>query len=284
MNKTLIVCDTTSAMNLERSKKEGIELLSLSVIIDNVEYKDQIDISTHELYQKLKEGALPSTSQPNTGYLMRKMYEWKEQNYDDIVILCCSSNLSGTYSGVMIAKDQCEMENVTVVDTRTIGAPILDMAIYAKKMADDGKSGAEIVAGVKVKMANTFSFLYPETLKQLARGGRLSPVAAGLAGMLKIKVLLALDEQGNQIDRFDMARTETKLLRHVREHFQKIGIDAQTHKLYVSHADNYDVAIKVAEYLKLHLNNIDIEILEFPAVLSSHAGIGSIAIQSTYKM
>ena len=70
MNKYLIVTDTTSAMDSEIAKKEGIELISLSVIVDKQEYKDQIDISTQQLYELLRDDKIPSTSQPNKGYLL----------------------------------------------------------------------------------------------------------------------------------------------------------------------------------------------------------------------
>ena len=73
MEKYLIVTDTTSAMDQEIAQKNGIELISLSVIVDGKEYKDQIDISTKQLYDYLKDGKMPSTSQPNTGYLIEKI-------------------------------------------------------------------------------------------------------------------------------------------------------------------------------------------------------------------
>ena len=69
MKNYLIVTDTTSAMNGVQAKESGVELVSLSVLIDGIEYKDQIDISTEELYKKLEAGCIPTTSQPNTGYL-----------------------------------------------------------------------------------------------------------------------------------------------------------------------------------------------------------------------
>lgn len=283
MDRIFIVADSTSSMDNERAAKEGIELLSLSVIIDGVEYKDQIDISTGELYEQLKSGAVPSTSQPNTGYIMTKMQDWTEEGYDQIIVLCCSSDLSGTYSGVNLAKEQLEMDNITVIDTRTIGAPILDMAITAKKMAVSGASKDDIVAMVKHKMDHNFSFLYPENFKQLSRSGRLSPLAAGVAGMLKIKVLLALKEDGTQIDKFEMARTESKIMSSIRDHFAKIGVNGINYKIYLAHGNNSPLAKKFEEYLKLHFDNIETEIVELPAVLTSHAGLGSLAIQTIIK-
>ena len=81
MEKYLIVTDTTSAMDQEIAQKNGIELISLSVIVDGHEYKDQVDISTKQLYDYLRDGKIPSTSQPNTGYLVEQMEKWQRYRW-----------------------------------------------------------------------------------------------------------------------------------------------------------------------------------------------------------
>ena len=87
MEKYLIVTDTTSAMDQEIAQKNGIELISLSVIVDGHEYKDQVDISTKQLYDYLRDGKIPSTSQPNTGYLVELMEKWQEEDMKQSLLL-----------------------------------------------------------------------------------------------------------------------------------------------------------------------------------------------------
>ena len=116
MKNYLIVTDTTSAMNGDQAKKYGIELVSLSVLIDHQEYKDQIDISTEELYQKLRDGCIPTTSQPNTGYLQNLMEKWKSENYEAIIVITCSSDLSGTWSGFNLVKNDLGIEEDDLLD------------------------------------------------------------------------------------------------------------------------------------------------------------------------
>lgn len=154
MKNYLIVTDTTSAMNGDQAKKYGIELVSLSVLIDHQEYKDQIDISTEELYQKLRDGCIPTTSQPNTGYLQNLMEKWKSENYEAIIVITCSSDLSGTWSGFNLVKNDLEMDNMYIYDSRQIGAPVMDMAICAKEMANNDCSVAEIFEMLERKSAN----------------------------------------------------------------------------------------------------------------------------------
>lgn len=284
MGKYLVVTDTTSAMDNELAKKYGIELISLSVLIDGIEYKDQVDISTQELYKRLKDGDLPSTSQPNTGYVEEKMEEWKQENYDDIIIITCSSDLSGTNNGFHLVKNTLNMDNVHIIDSRSVGAPIMDMAIYAKEMLDAGKSVEEVLAGIEKKKENTFSFLHPDNFTQLKRSGRLSPVAANMASLLKIKAMLYLKEDGTVVEKFAMARTETKIIKAVLDKFEELKINAKEHRIYLSHADNEYIASKVKEFLQRKFDDIECVIVALPAVLTCHGGLGCIAIQSTYKL
>ena len=284
MKNYLIVTDTTSAMNGEQAKEYGIELVSLSVLIDGNEYKDQIDIKTEQLYQKLQEGYLPTTSQPNTGYLHELMERWKTENYDAIVVITCSSDLSGTWSGFNLVKNQLEMNNMYIYDSRQIGAPVMDMAITAKKMADQGYDVNDIFTMLEMKTKKSFSFLYPRDFKQLARSGRLSPVAAKMASILKVKALLYLKEDGSCVDKYSMSRTETKIVKIIIDKFKMAGVNGEDYSLYISHGDNEDYAVKAKNLLQDVFPNIEIIVNKLPAVLTCHGGLGCIALHYVHKM
>ena len=284
MEKYLIVTDTTSAMNKEIAAAHGIELISLSVIVDGQEYKDQVDISTEQLYDYLKDGKTPSTSQPNTGYLIEKMEAWQKENYEAIIIVTCSADLSGTNNGFHLAKDTVGLDNVYIYDSRQVGAPVMDMAIRAKQLADEGKDVDEIFKVLEEKTKHSFSFLYPDNFDQLSRSGRLSPMAARMASMLKIKALLCLDEQGKSVDKYSMSRTEVKVLKAITDKFHELGVNAEKYKIYISHADNIVFAKKSKLLLQTTFHGIEVEINNLPAVLTCHGGLACCALHSTYKI
>ena len=284
MEKYLIVTDTTSAMNKEIAAAHGIELISLSVIVDGQEYKDQVDISTEQLYDYLKDGKTPSTSQPNTGYLIEKMEAWQKENYEAIIVVTCSADLSGTNNGFHLAKDTVGLDNVYIYDSRQVGAPVMDMAIRAKQLADEGKDVDEIFKVLEEKTKHSFSFLYPDNFDQLSRSGRLSPMAARMASMLKIKALLCLDEQGKSVDKYSMSRTEVKVLKAITDKFHELGVNAEKYKIYISHADNIVFAKKSKLLLQTTFHGIEVEINNLPAVLTCHGGLACCAIHSTYKI
>lgn len=284
MEKYLIVTDTTSAMNKEIAAAHGIELISLSVIVDGQEYKDQVDISTEQLYDYLKDGKTPSTSQPNTGYLIEKMEAWQKENYEAIIVVTCSADLSGTNNGFHLAKDTVGLDNVYIYDSRQVGAPVMDMAIRAKQLADEGKDVDEIFKVLEEKTKHSFSFLYPDNFDQLSRSGRLSPMAARMASMLKIKALLCLDEQGKSVDKYSMSHTEVKVLKAITDKFHELGVNAEKYKIYISHADNIVFAKKSKLLLQTTFHGIEVEINNLPAVLTCHGGLACCALHSTYKI
>lgn len=284
MEKYLIVTDTTSAMNKEIAAAHGIELISLSVIVDGQEYKDQVDISTEQLYDYLKDGKTPSTSQPNTGYLIEKMEAWQKENYEAIIVVTCSADLSGTNNGFHLAKDTVGLDNVYIYDSRQVGAPVMDMAIRAKQLADEGKDVDEIFKVLEEKTKHSFSFLYPDNFDQLSRSGRLSPMAARMASMLKIKALLCLDGQGKSVDKYSMSRTEVKVLKAITDKFHELGVNAEKYKIYISHADNIVFAKKSKLLLQTTFHGIEVEINNLPAVLTCHGGLACCALHSTYKI
>ncbi len=283
MKKYLIVADSTSALDIETARKHGIVLVPLSVVIDGKQYKDHYEMTYEQLYEQLRSGKVPTTSQPSVGDIEALMESWKKEEYDAIIVICCSSGLSGTYQSFHIAKEHMQMDNVHLIDSRSVGAPLYDMALEAKAMADRGEEEVKILEKIASKCENTFSFLLPETLDQLKKGGRISPVAANVASLLKIKPLLYLANHGEVVDKFMMGRTENKIFQAVINQFLEEQVNPTTHKLYLLHADNLAAAERFVAYAQDKLGPIEYEILNLPAVLTCHGGMGCIAMQSTLK-
>lgn len=285
MSKFLIVTDTTSTLNPQDSEKYGIEIVPLSVLNKGYEYADGIDINAEQFADLLKNGEMPTTSQPNIGHVEELMKQWKAAEYDAILIITISSYLSGTYQGFLMTAKNLEMNNVHVIDSLTVGAPLMDMALAAKKYADEGRSLDEILAMLKSKIKDTYSFLYPKTLEQLKKGGRISPVAAGMASLLKIKPLLYLKEDGSCVEKYGMARTDTKIYEMIIEEFKKRQVSAETHEFYVMEAEGMEnVEAFLTKAKEAFGAEMSFKIVQLPAVLTCHAGLGSFAVQSCLKV
>ena len=281
MSKICIVADSSTNIDLQQAKQLGIEIAPLSIIVNDKEYQDQVDMSPAELIALLKEKAVPTTSQPNLGLLDGMMKNLKSQNFDHIIVFTLSSFLSGTHQAFRLAATDNDIENIDIVDSLTIAGPLKDVVLKAAEMAQAGATKEEILAMAKTVFSMTTSFLFPNTLDQLKRGGRVSPAVAALSSLLKIKPLLMLKNGGTTIEKFNTARTETKIFDLMLDEFESQEVKAGTHKVHVLHCEGLDVAESFISNLKTRFGDIAVEVSELPAVLAAHAGIKSIAVQAS---
>ena len=187
-------------------------------------------------------------------------------------------------SGFLMTAKNLDMKNVHVIDSLTVGAPMLDMALTAKRYADAGRSLDDILTMLKAKIKDTYSMLYPENLEQLKKGGRISPVAAGMASLLKIKPLLYLKEDGTCVEKYGMARTDSKIYDMIIEEFKKRNVNAETHEFYIMEAEGMEnVEAFLSKAKEAFGTDMSFKIIQLPAVLTCHAGLGSFAVQSCLK-
>ena len=137
----------------------------------------------------------------------------KSKDYDHVFILSLSAALSGTYSTFQHGITEVGMENYSLIDTMTLCGPVQESVKVIRKMNAEGIEPKEIEDYLNNDFfKNTESYIYPLTLEQLKRSGRMSKSAALLASMMKIKPLLKIENQGNSIDKFKTTRTEQKIL------------------------------------------------------------------------
>jgi len=280
MKKILIVTDSTICMDINEAKEMGIIIAPLSVILEGKEYQDQVELSSADLVNKLKEKAAPKTSQPNLGLLDEMMKKFKEEDYDHIIVFALSSNLSGTYQAFRLAAAQNDLRNIDIVDTLTLAGPQRAVVLKAAEMAKGGASKEDILNMAQKAFKNTVSYLYPETLEQLKRGGRVSPAAAALSSLLKIKALLILENGATTIEKMGTARTETKIFEMLLESLEQHQVSAKTHKLYLLSCEAMDTIDRFKEAATKKFGDIHYEVYELPAVLAAHAGLGTIAVQA----
>lgn len=279
MSKILIVTDSSTSISLDVAKELGIEIVPLSVELDGKVYRDQIDITAAELREKLRNKAVPKTSQPNIGYVNELMKKWKTQDWDHVIIFSLSSHLSGTYQGYRLAMMDNDMENVTLVDTFTLGGALRDIVIKAAKMVKEGKTKEEILETAQKFIDSTYGFLIPENLDQLVRGGRVSPALKTVASLLKLRTLAVLRNKGTSFDKAGTARTEAGIFEKVLEDFAQSGVQVGVTKFVICECEAQDIAQRLKTAVVEKFGPVDVEIIDLPATLTAHAGLRTVAIQ-----
>ena len=283
MSKICIITDSSVSLYPEEASKLGIEIAPLSVIVDGTEYKDFLEIKPQEIINALNAKKELMTSQPNLGFLDEMMERVKKENYDHILVFSIASYLSGTFQAFRLAATSHDITNITFVDSHTAAAPIRHVAIKARNMADRGESIETILAYADRVFKDSKTYILPDNIEQLVRGGRVKGAVAALINSLKVRLGLSIDYNSSTIDKFDTARTETKLFSSVIEDFKKRGVSAHTHKIYFPECE---AKLRV-EAFKNALEDIipgcETESIVLPAAIAAHVGLNTFGIQAVLK-
>lgn len=284
MKNIAIVCDSSVALNPELVKEYNVVVAPLTLIHNNKEYKDQIDKTSDDVNDLLRNKEKLQTSQPNLGLLIEIMEDIKSQNFDHVFILSLTSSLSGTYSSFNNAIQEVGLENYTLVDSRSLAGPIQHMVKAVRTLNAEGKSIEEIEAKIDTIVKNTVSYVYPQTLDQLKVSGRISKTAALMASVLKVKPLLFLENNGETIEKMGTARTETKIFEMIVDGLVSNGVAPDTHDIYYLESEGKEILARFDAFLTEKLGSFDTSISTLPAVVAAHAGIGTTVVQWVEKI
>ena len=274
-----IITDSSPLYHPEEGKKLGFEVVPLCVNIDEFEGRDLL-VDMDEFYDRIKKGGIPKSSQPPIGevYDMYEKYEGSE-----IINIAMADGLSGTYQSACSAKEMLDdSSNVTVVNSKTLCGPHRYMVEKAQKMKEEGRTSKEILEWLEYIKEKTESFLIPQDFDFLRRGGRLTPVAAALGSVLKLKPIMILTEDGKKLDKFAVKRTMKSAVDAVISHLKTRKLDGR-HILYISHADALDDAKKIMAQMKEIFTEVEVQILDLGAAFVTQGGPKCVAIQYIEK-
>lgn len=204
MPEIAIMTDSNCGIMPENGTALGIHVLPMPVIIDGKTYYEGVDIDVDEFCRRQISGADISTSQPSPGDVAAM---WTEllKSYDEIVFIPMSSGLSNTcQTALMLSGEEEFSGRVFVVDNHRISVTQAQSVFDAKILAGRGKSGAEIKEILEKEAYDASIYIAVDTLKYLKKGGRITPAAAALGTVLRLKPVLTI--QGDKLDSFAKAR------------------------------------------------------------------------------
>jgi len=285
--KTAIVTDSNSGITQMQAGELGISVLPMPFMIDGEDHYEDIDLTQKEFYEKLKEGSEISTSQPSPETEM-KLWDELLRTHDQIVHIPMSSGLSSSYDTAVLLAEDYEGK-VEVVNNQRISVTQRQSALDAKAMAEQGKTAAEIREYLEATRFDSSIYIMLDTLKYLKKGGRITPAAAALGTLLRLKPVLQI--QGEKLDAFAKARTVkqaknimiTAIAHDMEQRFgDKTG---RTIHLFIAHTENEEAALELKEELREAFPETG-EILVDPLSLSvsCHIGPGALAIACAKAM
>ena len=186
-----IILDSTA--NFSKDLKEKFTIVPLTVNFGEESYADGVEIDNDTFYRKLvTSDVMPTTSQP-TPAAFAQVFENIVNEGDEAVVITISSKLSGTYQSATIAAEDFGGK-VFVVDGYTVAIGTGALGEYALKLAESGKSAAEIAQTLEKEKENIRVYAVVDTLEYLKKGGRISAAVAFAGGVLNIKPVVSVDK------------------------------------------------------------------------------------------
>jgi DegV family protein with EDD domain len=252
-------------------------MVPLNVVFDNTSYREEIDLSVGEFYQKMTTTSqLPTTSQPAIGEFVTLFEQLAKKGYKQVVTIHLSSKISGTYQSALTAGNMVEGIDVFGFDTEISCAPQGYYVIEAAKMAKDGARAEAIVDKLTTMKETSRAYFMVDDLNHLRRGGRLSAAQLVVGNLLKIKPILHVED--GSIVPFEKVRTEKKALTRILSLLEQDVQDGEEYIVTVIHANRLDAAEQLVETIKERFSNVTVDISYFGPVIGTHLGAGSLGV------
>lgn len=289
MKKVAVLTDSNSGIT-QSEAKDNLFVLPMPFIIDGNDFYEDINLTQKEFYEKLKSDVKISTSQPSYGEVT-DLWNKVLKDYDEIVYIPMSSGLSESCnSSKRFAEEPAYRGKVFVVNNQRISVTQKASVNEALELVKQGMSGEEIKNYLEESKMDSSIYITVQTLKYLKRGGRVTPAAAAIATLLSIKPILQI--QGEKLDSFakvmNMSQAKSRMISAVKkdleERFAKLNQEGKM-ALAIAHTDNYEMAEKFKEEVKIAFPNLKILSVDpLSLSVSCHIGPGSLALAVTrYK-
>lgn len=283
MRDFVIMTDSCCDLTAQMADELGLVVLPLSLLIGEDTYRNYLDgrdIGFKEFYDRVRGGAMPSTSAVSVGDFEDAMRPILSEG-KDILYLAFSSALSTTYQSAVIASEELKQEfpdaKIYTVDSKaaSLGQGLYVYLCAQQKLA--GKSIDEVYAyaeDVKLKICHWFTV---DDLNHLKRGGRVSAATALVGTMLSIKPVLHVDNEGRLIS-VSKARGRKASLLALVDQMEKSAVDPKDQTVFISHGDCEEDVNFVADEIRRRFGTETIHINYVGPVIGSHTGAGVVAL------
>ena len=277
MKKIAIVTDSTAVMGNELLESEkDLYTVPLQILFGEEEvYRDGIDITSEDFFKKIASTPeLPTTSQPSVGAVL-ELFEKLVLEYDEILYITISSNISGTYNTGLLAAHQLKDKKIEVFDSLNTSVVQKMFVVEALKMAKHGEHVEHIVKKLKKLRTNSEIYLVVDDLRHLGRTGRVNNMGAIVGALLKIKPILTFED--GYINLRKKVRTLKKAYLEVVSILNSKSLK-EASCIMIAHANGLENAIRIKEAIHIIHPDKEIEISELSPVISVHTGPNTVGV------
>lgn len=276
MKKIAIVTDSTANLAPDFVKANDITVIPLNLHWDEDLYRDGVNITPSEFYDKLaKSSSIPSTSQPTYGEFEVIFKDLAAKN-DAVIAVLISSGISGTVDSALMAQKHLAPMPIEVVDSKTSSSGLALLVKALVKARADGLDVPQLMDLAQRIVDNSSIFFMVDTLKYLHKGGRIGGASALLGGALEIKPILTLSREG-KIEALEKVRTKKKAVQRLMDLVVEKAAGKHAH-IGILHAQAPEDAQAIHSALVERVDAAEMEIDQLTPVIGTHVGPGTLGI------
>lgn len=276
MAEIALVTDSTCDLAEAEQSKHAPFMVPLHFSLGGASYLDRVDMDPETFYKRFRDaGQVAHSSQPSVGEFVNVYTNLLADN-DSVISVHISGRLSGAVQSASIAAETVGPARIRVVDSRhvSVGLGLVVQAAGEAILAGGTLDSVAAAAEAAARATRVYGAL-PE-LDVAVKGGRVSAPAARLAGLIDLKPLIVFDEEGGT--HVDGARLGyRRALRAVADRIARFASGSSV-RIAIVHADGIEAAHFVRERLASLLGGAEIPILMAGAVITTHVGLGTIAV------
>ncbi|MBI9044094.1 MAG: DegV family protein [Anaerolineaceae bacterium] len=276
--KIALLTDSTNDLPQEYLDQYNIHVIPLSINWGAESYKEGIEITKAEFYQRLrKDHSMPKTSQPAPGDFLKFYKQFKDEQFDEALVITISSGMSGTYQSALQASEESDLP-VTVIDSRSNTMGLGWQVLAAARELTSGTDVQEIPEKLEQIREKLRLYVQLNTLEYLHKGGRIGSATRFIGELVQLKPLVLVNNHSGLVEGSKRSRTWKRALDTVYKTFIE-GLDiTKPMKVAVLHADDEESALKVAERIKNEINVDEFVFTMTSPILGTHTGPGTVAI------
>ena len=271
-----IVSDTSTLYSTVQAQEAGFRVSPLSVTIAGSTYREFDEITSEEFVDIIRQGHMPTSSQPAIGEVEDVYNSYPE---DEIINIAMAHGLSGTYTSAVAAAQMCDhADHITVINTRTLCGPHRYMVERAMDWVKEGLNVEQIVEKLNELMDSAKSYLVPADFDYLRRGGRLSPLVSHVGKAAGLTPIMTQTDTGERLTVASIRRGYAHAVKYMTKELEKHGI-GEGWRVYISHAGALDKAQQTRSALKAAMPDAYYEILPLSPAFITQGGPGCVAVQ-----
>lgn len=272
--KVAWLTDTASGILLD--EHPDIYVVPMGVMLNEVHYTDQVDITTERFYELLQQyGDGAKTTQPNFQSIQETYELIQSKGYTHVIAVHPSSALTGSFQSSTIVSKEVDLVT-TVIDSKIGSYPIKAMIYKGISLLETGQSYEDVVEQVEKYADDAILFLQPKNLSQLKKSGRVSKAQSLLAGILNIQLILKFED--GKIYPIDKVRTKKKVFEGMKKHISEEIETFKPSEIAVIYAGDFEESKQYTAWLSETYPDINVVTEILVPVAGVHTGYGTIGI------